>query len=117
MCCMQSQVARGKRLISLVETLVWSGRLKLSDHFVQAWYIPCQTWNTAYLLYKQILLYTAPFEHFQCNMREHFRILHQICQIYTSIACTLAHYSTSVQPVESAYSRFTELEMDYCVVR
>ena len=33
-----------------------------------------QTWNTAFLLRKQILqilLYTALFEYFQCNMREH----------------------------------------------
>ena len=58
-----------------------------------------QTWNTTFCLHKQIwqiLLYTALFEHFQCNMQEHCTILHKILKIYTSIACTLAHYPMSV---------------------
>ena len=58
----------------------------------------CQTWNTAHHLHNQILkilLYTTLFEHFQCKMREHFKILHQTHKIYTSIACGLAYYSMS----------------------
>ena len=37
----------------------------------------------------------ALFEHFQCNMREHSKIVYQILKIYTSTACALAHYSMS----------------------
>ena len=62
-------------------------------------FITSQTWNTAYYLHNlilQILLYTTLLEHFQCNMREHFNILHQIQKMFTSIACVLAHYSMSV---------------------
>ena len=32
---------------------------------------------------------------FVCKMPGHFKIVHQIWKIYTSIACTLAHYSMS----------------------
>ena len=64
----------------------------IKTHFFTILVFWGQTWNTAFLLHKQILLYTALFEHFQCNMREDYN---QIWKINTSIACTLAHYSMS----------------------